>query len=169
MYFVYKGHCDLEYPWIQTKCESQPFVVVVFCFGWLVCFFLWYSSSSEVWFLFIIFFILLLFLLAFSQFNSMDIKKGVPYTSKSNERIKLSNSAVYCASVQHCSSQINRLYGLGSFLFNICPIISFLSVCHFFQYLFLCSSLLPPVTSYFSMGSCLADTWQLGWGTREGE
>lgn len=91
--------------------------------------------------------------------------KGVLYTSMSDERIRLSNSVVFCvsASVQCCSGQMNRLYGLGLLIFNICPIISFLSVHHFFQYLFLYSySLLPSVTSYFNTGTCLADTWQLG-------
>lgn len=87
-------------------------------------------------------------------------------------RTRLSISAVFCASasVQHCSSQMNRLSGLMLLVFNIRPIISLLSVCDFFQYLFPCSySLLPSVTSYFNMGSCLADTWQLAWGVGEGE
>lgn len=55
-------------------------------------------------------------------------------------------------------------------MFKICPIISLFSVFHFFQYSFLCPySLLPSVTSYVSMGVCLAGIWQLGWGAGEGE
>lgn len=101
----------------------------------------------------------------------MDVRRRPLHTGISDERIRLSNSVLCaCASVQRCSSQMNYLYGLGLLTSKICPITSLVSVRHFFQYSFLYPySLLPSVTSYFSMLACLADIWQLGWDAGEEE
>lgn len=156
MCFVYEGHCDYEYSYIKyilIKCGSPPsfpdsatqnICCQYFCF--------------EVQ----LFLFLHLLVLKFQRFNSMDVTRRPLYTGMSDESIRLSNS-VLCASVQRCYSQMNWLYGLGSLMFKISPIMSLFSVCHFFQYSFLCPySLLPSVTSHFNVGAFLAHIWQLG-------
>lgn len=103
------------------------------------------------------------------MFNSMDVTKRPLYTGMSGESIRLSKS-VLCACVQHCYIHRNWLYGLGSLMFKISPIMSLFSVCHFFQCSFLCPySLLSSVPSHFNMRACLAPIWQLGWGAGKEE